>query len=431
MTEYTTSSQAYRDYMSSRDRTARWVSSFAPESGCYSPSVPPSVMEDGFIPSSPPSEADSSHSTPPKMVLRFPDGRPDIPIPHPNYHRPNMSGAGSSQRPRAYTLSQPHRSRSGSSAETPSSISHHSRPYTGDHEPRAPEEIRVLPTFGDAPPSSSTSSRPSHSRSRSVPRAPGQHPFESVPEMPMLPHQHAHQNSAHYASHGDSSHGPNSAPAHQVNFAPQGPWPPRHPHAKHPPAIIYAPSHHTSHPHYAPPQMFNHPPQMGPNGLIYSHSAPVPGQYAPAYPTPYPSAMSHRHTSSAHDVRQRARSMGRSSRMNHTAGVSAESLGSEKSGGTYYVLPSHGQKVHVIAPSPEHSIVTATSTTKSHNSPTHGEFHGKKPFFRRLFDFNLFHHAPSSRGSSNGRKLHRRHSIQGADGQHRRPIEDDEDDESQ
>lgn len=334
--------------MSARERTAHWVQSCSPsrfDDGLYSPSVPPSVL-DGLIPSSPPSEADSSHSTPPRMVLRYNDGRPDIPIPHPGsthgnpkHHESNLT--------RSHTLSYnhpPNRTRSGSSTDSPTYPSHRRRP-----DPRTPEEIQILPTYGDAP-SSSTSSRPSHGRSRSVPRA-SEREYEPVPEVPFIPPSHLQSQSPYHPSHPQSNQQGVSPTAAQVSFA-QAPHPwPRQGHAKHPPAIIYAPSHHTQRPHYSPPAMFHHPPRMGPNGMIYSHSAPVPGQYPPAYPTPYPSVGSHRHTASAHDVRvndnyDRTRSVGRSTRMDPAA--SAESLGSEKSGSTYYVLPAHGQKVHVI-----------------------------------------------------------------------------------
>ncbi|KAF8163659.1 hypothetical protein B0H34DRAFT_781293 [Crassisporium funariophilum] len=396
MTEYTTSSQAYREYMSAHDRTAYW-------DDCYSPNIPPSVL-DGL--------ADSSYSTPPKMVLRYNDGRPDVPIPHP--------GSGYSSLSRSQTLSYNHpqgRTRSGSSGESP--LSHSSHSHRRGHEPRSPEEIRILPSFGGQVPTSSTSSRPNHSRSKSLPRTTDLR-RSPEPEVPFIPPSHMQTQSPYHPAQA-----PLSSPPHQVSFA-QAPWhPPRQGHNKHaPPAIVYAPSHHTHRPHYAPPPMYHHPPQMGPNGMIYSHSAPVPGQYPPTYPTPYPSvggASSHRHTASVQDVRPRyngaagSRSLGRSTRINPSS--SQTSLNSQQSGSTYYVLPAHGQKVHVIAPSPDQSIVTATSTTKSPTSP-YAQTFGRKPFFQRLFGFAKFSSAGSSRGSSNGRKLHRRHSL-GASSRHR------------
>ncbi|KAF8808983.1 hypothetical protein BYT27DRAFT_7095019 [Phlegmacium glaucopus] len=384
MTEYTTSSHAFREYMSARERTARWVQNHSPiEDEFYSPSLPPSVI-DGLVPSSPPSEADSSYSTPPKMVLRYNDGRPDVPIPHPG----SMGKPGSRIDSPAFKPSYSHRH---------------------DHESRVPEEIRILPSSGDVP-TSSTSSR--HTRSKSLPRS-SDHHRPPAPDVPFIPPPHMQTQSPYYGQRplpmGSQGISP---PPQQVSFAqPTHPWPPRHGHPKHaPPAIIYAPSHHSQRPHYAPPAMFHHPPQMGPNGMIYSHSAP------PAYPTPYGGVTPHRHTSSAHDIRgpngldpSHTRSLGRSTRINPTS--SSTSLTSHNSGSTYYVLPAHGQKVHVINPSPEQSIVTATSTTKSPTSPFAQTF-GKKPFFQRLFGFAKFSTAGSSRASSNGGgKLYRRHSL--------------------
>jgi len=400
MTEYTTSSHAFREYMSTRDRTARWVQTHSPtESEFYSPSLPPTVI-DGFVPSSPPSEADSSHSTPPKMVLRYNDGRPDIPIPHPG-HGPSLMGKSGSK---IYQTSAPQTSsgvRSDSSAESP--VYNPSNPRRG-HESRLPEEIRILPSSGEVPMSSRFSG---HTRSKSLPRSSlRQRPL--APEVPFIPPSHL-QTQSPYLGQGPSAIPPEeiSPPPQQVNFAPPThPWPPRHGHPKHtPPAIVYAP-HHSHQPHYAPPAMFHHPPQLGPNGMIYSHSAPVPGQYRPAYPTPYPSVLgtsSRHHSSSAH---AHTRSLGQSTRINPTS--SSASLTSQNSGSTYYVLPAHGQKVHVINASPEQSIFTATSTTKSPTTPTFG----KKPFLQRLFGFARFSNAGSARGSSNdGRKLQRRHSL--------------------
>ena len=350
MTEYTTSSHAFREYMSARDRTARWVQSHSPTEGeFYSPSLPPAVI-DGLVPSSPPSEADSSHSTPPKMVLRYNDGRPDIPIPHPGPGHGMGKQSSKAYQNSPQTSSSSSRVRSGSSSESPVFNPSSRR----DHE--SPEEIRILPSSGEVP----ISSRPSHARSQSLPRSSlRQRP--PAPDVPFIPPPHL-QTQTPYYDQGSSLLGPQPvSPPQQVNFAqPTHPWPPRHGHPKHtPPAIVYAPSHRSHQPHYAPPAMFHHPPRMGPNGMIYSHSAPVPGQYPPAYPTPYPSVLggsSHHHSSSAHDIRgpggrdlSHSRSLGRSTRIDPAS--SSTSLTSQNSGSTYYVLPAQGQKVHVIVSS--------------------------------------------------------------------------------
>jgi len=340
--------------------------------------------------------------------LRYNDGRPDIPIPHPSHGHNFMGKPGS----RTYQTS-PQNVRSNSGAELPA---YNPSIPRRDHESSLPEEIRILPSAGGVSMSSRSNG---HTRSKSLPRSSLRH-RPVAPDVPFIPPSHL-QTQSPYLGPGSSAAPQEISPPQQVNvnFAPPThPWPPRH-HPKHtPPAIVYAP-HQTHQPHYAPPAMFHHPPQMGPNGMIYSHSAPVPGQYRPAYPTPYPSVLGassrHHPSSSVHD---HTRSVGRSTRINPAS--SSASLTSQNSGSTYYVLPAHGQKVHVINPSPDQSIVTATSTTKSPTTPTFG----RKPFFQRLFGFPLFSNAGSARGSSNGgRKFQRRHSLG--------PSRNEHDDQSQ
>lgn len=126
MTEYTTSSQAFREFMSARERTAYWIQSVSPnEAELYSPSIPPSVLE-GLVPSSPPSEADSSNSTPPRMVLRYNDGRPDIPIPRPNgLGRPGSKRHQESNVPRSHPLSYDHSNNRARSGSTNPSLLYH------------------------------------------------------------------------------------------------------------------------------------------------------------------------------------------------------------------------------------------------------------------------------------------------------------------
>ncbi|KAF9053128.1 hypothetical protein BJ165DRAFT_839566 [Panaeolus papilionaceus] len=374
MTEYAIpSQQAYREFMSARERTAYWVQRHGPlhDNEYYPPSIAPSVS-DGFVPSAPLSDAGSTHSTPPKMVLRYGDGRPDIPI-------PVVPHGASPSRSQQHSVD-----RTGSGSSAGHSRSSHSR------HPDAPEEIRIYP---------SASKAKSQSRSASVPRAdPADRSF----------HPSTHMQGQSYRHHTGHS----TSPHHQVSFVqPPHHVHPRGHHPKHPPAPMMYPHGHPNgrQPLALAPShgVYHHPPQMGPNGMIYSHSAPpIPGQHPSHYPTPYPSGSgSHRHTASAHDVRSHhihAPPMGRSG---GRRGASAVSLGSENSSGnTYYVLPAQGHngKVHVIAPSPEQSVVTATSTTKSSSSQ------GKKPFFQRLFGFK-FSSAASSVGG--GGKLSRRHSI--------------------
>ena len=80
MTEYTTDPEAIAHYLAARNRTANWVDSLSGKT-LVAPSVPPSLVsdtDDGL--SSQDSDAESSHSLPPRMILRYPDGRPDVTV---------------------------------------------------------------------------------------------------------------------------------------------------------------------------------------------------------------------------------------------------------------------------------------------------------------------------------------------------------------
>ncbi len=184
------------------------------------------------MPSSPPSDADSSHSSPPKMILRYGDGRPDVPIPH----RPHY---GAQQR-----------TRSGSSTDGPRSppLRHLAR---GDPHPPPPSPARRPP-----PPLLLAPAIPAQSRSR-APRTAA----ATTPRRPMFPFT--------------TAPGPRRRPASPSPRRPNGRAPSTRPQSCTPPP------HGSQRSHYAPPTMYHHPPtQMGPNGMIYSHSAPA-GQYPP------------------------------------------------------------------------------------------------------------------------------------------------------
>ncbi|KAJ7286406.1 hypothetical protein C8J57DRAFT_1287555 [Mycena rebaudengoi] len=424
MTEYTTSSQAIRDYQSSKERTKHWVHSrVEPPDQCYSPSVAPSILYDGEgVFTSPPSEAESSHSTPPKMVLRYSDGRPDQPIEHPAGGYATKR-SGSKNRSRESGHSHGNRSRSGS----------HGAPHV-------PEEIRILPSR-DAPRSTTQ-----HSRSKSLPRNTYSQIQDPLPDLP-LPHPSQHSLHPHG---GAPLPGPLPLPrpAPLVTFSqPQPPWhnyptypagPGGHRHA--PPAIVYAPSHR-SRPHYAPPAILSHPPRMGPNGMIYSHSAPVHStQFPRKFPTPYPSAVApSTQMSLVHEERRSGsrmpnrhdRSGSRTARQMSPASSTSSFTGSDGSGSTYYVMPTGRQKVHIIhTPDASASVFTASSSTHSPTSPRSGGSL-KKPFFQRLLGFaekRLFSSSgDSSRGSSRGgRRLQRRHSTGGSSGRGRDIAQPDE-----
>ncbi len=298
------------EFMNSRERTARWVQTHVPyNEEFYSPSVPPTNMGE-YVPSRPPSEAESSRSIPPKMVLRYNDGRPDIPIHHPNGGHGLASSRGSDQG---------HSPRHGRGRPD-----RHGRAVV----PHAPEQIRILPA--------TSGSRHAHARSKSMPRhAEYDRNHEPVPQIP----------SHHSSRHGSKHRG--SPTQHKVTFAPPAqptqPW--------HRPKQTSG----AGYPQYSPQYTFPH--QTGPNGVIYSHSAPTPAYYPPQ-PMP-PIHHSHRRTTSVHDPRRR-----RSGR--HPAAESADSLGTDNSG-TYFVVPGpHGEKVLVIV-----SIARLMRTLQHSNTVLH------------------------------------------------------------
>ncbi|KAK7038193.1 hypothetical protein R3P38DRAFT_2904934 [Favolaschia claudopus] len=411
MTEYTTSSQALRDYLSSKERTRHWVHNRIPASNeFYSPNIAPSILNDPDYVPAPPSDAGSTHSVPPKMVLRYNDGRADEPIYHGDANAAPLKRGGSKLRPHDSLRSQTlptHRPRSGSQGA-----------------PRGPEEIRILPSHAvDAP----RSAAPSQARSKSLPRNVHSHMQDPLIQHPLPPPSHHHSISAGGVGLPGPLPLPRAGPL--VSFAPPPPQPwPNHGgslgrrHA--PPPIVYAPSHR-SRPHYAPPVMYTHPPKMGPNGMIYSHSAPVPTSHH--IPTPYPSAPSH--MSSVDEGRASgSRNLHRHDRSRSHAGPerpsspasSTSSFSSNDSGSTYYVMPTGRQKVHVIhTPDTTASLHTASSASHSPTSPNSLK---KQPLFQRLLGFaekrvRLFSSSggDSPRGSlRGGRRLQRRHSTGGS-----------------
>ena len=221
MADQTISPQAYREFMSARERTAYWVQNYHPED-VYSPSTAPTEIE-GYAP---PSPTPSTFSLPPKMVLNFHDGR-HVPIPHPA--RPSH-----------------HRSRTGSHIPSPLSGGSQSHFRDQDYAPPTPEEIHILPSrpiHTNPSNTTSSSSRSSHHRSKSVPR---NHfpPEQEVPFIaPPVPR---------------SGRAPHHGPGQPV----YSPWisggQPGYPSAPREPPVV----------------MQRSPPPMGPNGMIYSHSAP-------------------------------------------------------------------------------------------------------------------------------------------------------------
>ena len=261
MAEYAVPAHRVPEYLSARERTARWVTHYSPQA-VYSPEYPPTPIE-GY--QCPPSPAASTHSLPPKMVLRYNDGRGDVSI------SPSSSDY-------------PGRRRRGHHSNQSSPLS--ARPHDSVPPP-APEKINILPSRPIHPTSSNSTSS---SRSKSVSRR----DMSGVPQI----------------------RAPLAPLSRQPAQGTQSPWHPSH--TRH--ATVAYPAGQYD------PRMY-HPHQVGPDGMIYSHSA----------PTGAPKAYSSRH--SGPDER-----LGREHRGRPKI-TASNSSGSDDS--TYYISPT-GDKIHVL-----------------------------------------------------------------------------------
>ncbi|KAJ3999171.1 hypothetical protein F5050DRAFT_1805308 [Lentinula boryana] len=467
MTESYISPQDVAQYYSSQDRVRNWITTHA-DHVFTSPNIPPSELDDEEALSSPPSDVESSHSVPPQLKLQYPDGR-ESPIPHPT-KSPKESGSGRNSRSRSnpHSNSSHQRSRLDNTPPYSPILISNARREREKLRSNSPEEIHILPSASDEiPPVPSTSH---HSRSRSLPRdafSPSQNhdPMPSTPYgttnmqmqtqmsppvIPMLPSPGPHA--------GFARTQPAPAPWHPYSNAVRaGPMvPPNREHFKHnPPSIIYAPSNN-SRTNYHPPAILSYRPTTGPNRIFYSHSVPpaqaqianagypsVHGTYVPQEERSHHHKRSSelRHSSSRHRDRSvGSAKSGKSSKSKDTISKGhgrdrSHSLpleqeypapptehhhrhhhhhhprppspaGSQRSGSTYYVLPTARQKVHILR-SPE-TLYTATTTTQSPTTPISPTGSIKKPLLQRLL--GGFAERFSSSGSSRG-SLRRRHST--------------------
>lgn len=453
MTEYSVSSEAIRDYRSTQERTAFWVDQYNQHGTNHlllSPSLPPSELDEADLLGGGSSESDtySTHSIPPRMVLQFPDGRPNIPVSH-EYQRPSRSrprvALPYNQHPAFIApppSSRPSRSRAGSHP-LPAGSAHANPPRTAQTlsyvtlpptqaetprppvtPPRSPESIVILP--------STDSDQSRHIVSRAITPPPGEGSHSQTPTahhssrtrrplngnaVPKNPSGHSnspilspsprHAYSASQAHTLPRNHSPGmmfsqSQPlplstSGGVRYLEQQAASQAYPDSKlaynySPPAIIYAPSGRAR-PQYAPPHIVYSPP-MGSRGIAGRHPAPnmVPPQSNPANqlgvhpPTGSipPKQQSHRSKSHSHSSsyprdgsgnhtqslsRGRARDMvlpdqpnshgpsrsrrgdsrhrPRSPSRSRSIGGDSDD-GSVTSSGTYYILPTPGQKVQII-----------------------------------------------------------------------------------
>ncbi|KAI1784155.1 hypothetical protein LXA43DRAFT_243989 [Ganoderma leucocontextum] len=457
MTEYATDPDAIHEFLTARDRTLNWVDIHSRGLPFMSPSSPPSILSDEDTPSYGPSESDasSSHSLPPRMLLRYDDGRPDIPIPH-NRSAHSASRGG----PSAHKSSRHTRSRSGSlahpapvdippmPARQAQSLSYASGSrYASSNPsgqplvtpPRSPEHIRVLPSrqpddsqhMAAAPTQPQTVfphqpsihdrvprlADPLHTSNRSVYAPTPRHapsPSQPIPIAPSPttqtrshPAPGPHNGGSRFYEH------PGMAASRAQSGLQTG-----LPYQYSPPAIVYAPSGKHGRSNYHPPAIVyspsSHAHRRAPApGIAYSRSDPLPHptQYSHAGSTPFPSA----HGSTSRGSRQRSHSTtehlqgrGRSNgsgsprdrtrTRSPTPSLSPSDTSSDSSGSTYYVLPSPGQKVQIIVPNAATVYTSTAKSSRSPRSPVSPTDSPKRPFFARIFSRGSG--SVDSRGSS-------------------------------
>ncbi|KIY71049.1 hypothetical protein CYLTODRAFT_487551 [Cylindrobasidium torrendii FP15055 ss-10] len=325
MSVYTTNTEVVREYNTRRNRVAKWIDHHE-NIPFASPNIPPSILSD-FIPGTPVSEY-SSKSVPPRLMLRYFDGRPDQAIPNPQRdHRRKKKHTSDRDRSRSLTG----RSRLGMAEELGSSMPEHIQIFpTGAHQPALSREASSHHTRRTDR-SRHSSSHNSHHRSRSLPRE-ALLPDPYGAPMPVLPPAQQAQ-PPYYDSRYAAPH-PQHEPSRHHSFS----------HAQktsYVPAPIYKSGHQ-------PP--LHYVPNYGPDGVVYSHSQPVPPQQpVPYYGQPNPQSSiqappvveeitkvkHHRHRSHHHS----------SSKHNRHEGTGQAS--GDESDKTYYVFPSSKQTTQV------------------------------------------------------------------------------------
>jgi len=285
------------------------------------------------------------------MVLRYGDGRADIPISH--WHYENVHDP---RRSRPNTVYRSHdRSRSAVDAHLPPHARHgpphhhsarHGLPRASEDDfSTPPEEIHILPSDPNAQPHRPTGTyrprRSSEPQRRQLPQS----AFEDGPEVieplpPRPPQNHLEGPAPVMYSHSQHIHDPYD---HQH---------PSHSHSRGnrpPPSIVYAPRHHHATDHYAPPTIV-YAPHKAP-GMTHTISSPT-GSGFPQYPritaTPYNPVRSN--LSSVYEEPRYGRRVPVPVRRDNSRAPSPLSDGatSGDSGGTYYIIPTPGQKVKVL-----------------------------------------------------------------------------------
>jgi hypothetical protein len=294
-------------YVYSRDRTARWVRRHSPtRNQFFSPSIPPlPPRADDVLQHDYPSDSESVHSStessPPQMVLKYKDGRPDLPMAHlqqPSSYQHHTMNSREHLRPKEsqYHRDQHRRPRTLSDQLDAVTNSHRTAEASGHSfrqarqhppsDPRTldlppfPEDILVLPSRTEQASSSQSWSASSHHshHPQSRPRVTSEQPplhlqQQNHPQPPRVP------SSRHASRQSNMPHAP------QVMQTQSDPTPLR--------PMIQRP--HTSQASHHP--LYAHPPAPG-AGYSSDYSTP---------PTSIPSSGRHRRSSSAMYGNQYAR----------------------------------------------------------------------------------------------------------------------------
>jgi hypothetical protein len=348
MTEYTTDPEAVAHFLAARARTANWVGSLSSKT-LVAPSAAPSLVsdtDDGL--SSPESDAESSHSLPPRMVLRYPDGRPDVTV------------SGNTQWP-----PQSHK---------PASAPYHNRPPPGSHSyPPSNPNIRsrsssnAVPLYV-TPPAPVVSTQPETIHVRPSPTSPLPPNIYSTPDShnsPSVPPPRSRSMRSTISSRPPLQiYASPPAPSSQSQSAPVSPTRGPSQSAQQPPPVpqlpILAPSPVYGFPSPSSPQ---DPPPPGPSthsrthsgthSYASSHSYPhplIPQSHNPVPPSSFPSG-------SAQRPRRHSSRAGAShpdpSQPQHTDSQTGSHLGSSASGSRRHPPPSI-----VYAPSAHSSSYT-------------------------------------------------------------------------
>ncbi|KAF8259951.1 hypothetical protein EI94DRAFT_947427 [Lactarius quietus] len=376
MTEYTTDPEAIAHYLAARSRTAHWVDSLSGKT-LAAPSFPPSLVsdtDDGL--SSRDSDGESSHSLPPQMVLRYPDGRPDVPVSTDSRWAPH------GQKPITPTPFHS-RARAGSG-------SHGYPPSNPNIYSRAPSN--AVPLYvSPPPPVVTTQPETIHVRPSPTSSIPQQGLVSYPPPDPYHNSTSASTPARQRSMRSTASSRPPPlslqmiytppAPASLSRSAPVSPTHERFQAAQQPPPL--------------PLPSAPHPPIAAPSP-VYGFPSPT---SAPEPPPPGPPTNSRTHSRSRGNSRRRDGNDRRGHRDDYK-----DEAASFSSGSTYYVLPSPGQKIKVVPPNTMNGLyaepATASKSTpalQSHRSQNGPYYTGsappppqpsrqqKRPFLQRIF----------------------------------------------